>query len=304
VSDDGLEDKEHELEAAHVWARDGEGPHAVLQPPANAPEQSQSSDKSPAAIADLHDLVVLAGTAQAAAAELLVGAGATAREGSPASAGAEKAESTKIDGASSTGTAATEKQATDVNDEGAGAEGCDAEAGDVEEGDVEEGDADDSSAEPVSDGAPSKNEVAVGYIIPLVLYFVLYIVNFLVGGYCLSSERMNALGEICFYWTPALCALCLMFGSKWVKATGAVLVLPLSFAAVYGGQYFHAYERFQSETSPYGQLVKASDANGWRICQYESSWITGNQPGSTRTREKDVAPYVMYVKKMQLGEPP
>ena len=38
--------------------------------------------------------------------------------------------------------------------------------------------------------------------------------------------------------------------------------------------------------------------------RYESSWTSGNMPGITYTRERDVAPYVVYVKKMKMGEPP
>ncbi len=93
-------------------------------------------------------------------------------------------------------------------------------------------------------------------------------------------------------------------GSKLVRLSGAILFLPLAAAALYAGMYFHTYERFGSQISIYGPLANAFDANGWRICRYESSWVSGNQPGTTYTREKDVAPFIVYTKKMRIGEPP
>lgn len=295
MSEEGLKDDEEKLEAAHVWARDGEGPHALAVPssaPVEQPVAPQAARVVPetkkisAVDGDLHDLVVMAGTAQSAAE-------------------ASKRADIELQSASNlaevddhgTQTDEVEPQADEVVSQ---ADEAESESDKAEPQASEEG----PHAEPVPAGPPSKDEIAVGYIIPLILYFVFYLVNVFASGYCLSSDKMNALGDICFYWTPALCALCLLFGSKWVKVGGAVLIVPLSIAAIMGGQYYHAYERFQTEISPWGSLVDAHHANGWRICRYESSWVNGYMPGTTYTREKDVAPYVRYVKKMRMGEPP
>jgi hypothetical protein len=299
VSDEDQDDEGQRLEAAHVWARDGEGPHVVIVPPTPS-QQPDQLPNSKAALADLHDLVVMAGEAQTTAVEMapaVASVGASPPGTPPLPGGAESPGEVERPG----------KVGGPGGGAGEGEEGNErgeidlAEAAQTED---QEADGQDSQATPASKGSPSQDEIAVGYIIPLVLYLVFYVVNFGAGGYCLSSDRMNALGDIFFLWTPALCALCLLIGSKWLKLAGAVLILPLAGAAVYGGQYYHAYERFQTESSPYGPLIKAYDANGWRICRYESSWNTGNQPGITYTREKDVAPYIRYVKKMRLGEPP
>ncbi|MBS2007389.1 MAG: hypothetical protein JST01_10135 [Cyanobacteria bacterium SZAS TMP-1] len=154
------------------------------------------------------------------------------------------------------------------------------------------------------DGSPTQNDVAIGYLIVLGVYFFGYIINQFAGGYCMMGDKMNALGDLCFFWTPALGAAVMLLGSKAFKITGAILFLPLAAAAVYAGQYFHTYEGFLNNTGPYGPIISEKDENGWHICQYESSWTTGNQPGTTWTREKDVAPGIRYRRKMRLGEPP
>ncbi len=332
MSDEEKEETKGELQAeaaAHIWARDGEGPHALvpaprpeatekvettaLPEPASAPAKNLPKNSS---MTDLQDLVVLAGEAQikdasvAASAEKQGQAQAATRQAEasePAQKSDQKSGVGTTDGARAAGTSAEAEGSVD-NDVGDGSEADDPEAddseADEEEADEEEADEDEADGEPVSDGTPSKNDIAVGYVIPLALYFVFYLVNVIAGGYCLSSERMNALAELFFYWTPALGALCLLLGAKAVRLTGTILFLPLAGAAVYAGMYFHTYERFETQISINGPLVKAYDANGWRICRYESSWINGNQPGTTYTREKDVAPYVVYTRKMRMGEPP
>jgi len=323
VSDEDLQEDEPKVEAANVWARGGEGPHA--QVPLPAAEAAQAAGAKSAAMADLADLVVMAGTASTA--ESSTEARASAPEESPGSGrqegkdkGAEPAhrgedwdhaersedvehsgEAQSSDKAKSSDTAKSSDAAESANADALDGEG---EQSDEEESDEEEDDQEESPGEPAGDGSPSKDEIAVGYIIPLVLYFVVYIANAAAGHYCMTSDKINALGEIVFYWAPALCAFCLLFGSRWLSVAGAILILPLGAAAIFAGQYFHAYERFQTNTGPYGPFVSAYDAKGWHICSYKSGWATGNQPGTTFTREKSAGPGIKYVKKMGLGEPP
>jgi len=160
------------------------------------------------------------------------------------------------------------------------------------------------SEEPKSAGPPTQNDVAIGYIIVLGLYFLGYLVNMFACNYSLVSDKMNALAEMLFYFIPALCAAAMLLGGKTFKIVGGLLFLPLAGAAFYGSQYFHCFERFNSNTGPYGPAVDIKDENGWHICHYESSWTTGNMPGTTWTREKDAGPGIRYARKMRLGEPP
>jgi hypothetical protein len=96
----------------------------------------------------------------------------------------------------------------------------------------------------------------------------------------------------------------MLLGSRALKVNGAILFVPLAAAAIFGGQYFHVYERFLDDVGPYGPLVKSRIENGWNICNYEAVWITGEQPGSTYTRERQVGFGVRLMRKMQIGEPP
>ena len=245
MSDSGADD-EGKVSAANVWARGGEGPHELSMPtpaslsespsassPAALPESLSGSPpespsaSSPAALSeslsaappvsnpdvtrkisgvhtDLHDLVVMAGEAQSAVVT----------------------ENTVVNADAAAGPEANASVLSDnvVEDNDNDTDG--------ENNDEEE------DEQPVSDGTPGQNDIAFGYLIPLVLFFVGYAGNYLAGGYCLSSEKMNALAQVAFLWTPAVGALCLLMGTRTLKIVGAILFLPLATGAVFAGQYF------------------------------------------------------------------
>lgn len=271
--------------AAQVWARDGEGPHSIVIP-------DTAATASPPSANALASVGVSLGPDQIAQEQ--TDAKDTRKVSDEGQDADNEVDQDLVED--------NENQEAIVEDDGNEQQ---EQQEQQEQGEQDQSVQEESGAEtPEPAGPPTQDDYVIGYTLPLVIYFVAYSLNALAGGYCLTSARVDALAEIFFFWTPALAAGCLLLGSRWLKFTGAVLILPLAGGALFAGQYFHLYERFQSEMSPYGPLAKVYEAKGWHICRYESPWSGGGAAAVTYTREKEVGPYIKYVKKMRLGEPP
>lgn len=277
MSEPGDGEKPDKDAQASVWSRSGEGPHQLV-PPSSDTNNVETVNPDPQACVPTPIPTQSPAPPAAATAEVV------------------------------TPTEPADAEDLEDTDETEGDEDADGAANSDDSGDSEHDEESESETEqlqkPKGDGSPTQNDVAIGYIIVLGLYFLGYLVNMFVCNYSLVSDKMNALAEMVFYFIPALCAAAMLMGGKTFKIVGALLFLPLAGAAFYGSQYFHCFERFDNNTGPYGPAVAIKDENGWHICHYESSWTTGNMPGTTWMREKDAGPGIRYARKMRLGEPP